>query len=133
MGEAVLPTARIRVDISPKVSIGPGKIALLKGIARTGSLSAAAREIGMSYRRGWVLIHSINESFRVDSVVFSTGGKAGGGAKLTPFGQKLIDAFTQLETASDRMARDCFAEITTKLSEPRTKAIMRRRISKSSA
>lgn len=133
MGKVVLLTARIRVDISPKVSIGPGKIALLKGIARTGSLSAAAREIGMSYRRGWVLIHSINESFRVDSVVFSTGGKAGGGAKLTQFGQKLIDAFTQLETASDRMVRDCFAEIRTKLSEPRTKAIVRRRISKSSA
>ena len=58
------PHAHIRLDFSGTCSVGPGKIGLLEGIARTGSLSAAARALGMSYRRGWLLLHSINDGFQ---------------------------------------------------------------------
>ena len=54
------PQAHVRIDFSETFSIGPGKIALLEGIVRTGSLSAAARMLGMSYRRAWLLLHSVN-------------------------------------------------------------------------
>ena len=58
------PQVRIRLDFSIDCSIGPGKIALLEGIERSGSLSAAARQLGMSYRRAWLLLHNTNAAFQ---------------------------------------------------------------------
>ena len=121
---------RLRIDLSTDVSIGPGKVALLEGIVRTGSLSAAARELGMSYRRGWLLVHSVNESFRLPVVRFSTGGKDGGGTELTPFGRKLIEAYRKLEASADRLARECFAGIARELTEPEADVIARRPVRK---
>lgn len=123
---------RLRVDLSPDVSIGPGKIALLEGIARTGSLSAAARDLGMSYRRGWLLVHSVNEAFRPPVVQFSTGGRHGGGAKLTAFGRTLIHAFRALETATDRLAHDDFGKLLRELSKSGGREIDRRAVRKKS-
>lgn len=105
------PQARIRLDFSAGCSIGPGKIALLEAVARTGSLSAAARSVGMSYRRAWLLLHSVNESFAEPSVALSVGGKAGGGAKLTPFGTRLIAAYRAFEKAVDTLAARSFADV----------------------
>ncbi len=87
------PTIRFRVDFARPCSVGPGKIALLEGIHRTGSLSQAARELGMSYRRAWQLLGSLNASFRVPVVRTVRGGQGGGGARLTTFGQELIDSY----------------------------------------
>jgi molybdate transport system regulatory protein len=100
-----------RVDFGNASAIGPGKIALLETIARTGSLSQAARELGMSYRRGWLLLDSLNNSFRHPVAELSKGGKGGGGAILTPFGKALVAAYRKLEAGFQRRARATFAPI----------------------
>lgn len=90
--------------------IGRGKIALLEAINRCGSISAAAREQGMSYRRAWMLIDQINSLFDRALVTTAAGGTHGGGAVLTAFGHDLIAAYRQLEADVDTMAASRFAE-----------------------
>ena len=102
---------RFRVDLGKACSVGPGKIALLEAIARTGSLSQAARELGMSYRRGWLLLDSLNSSFRRLVVALSKGGRGGGGAILTPFGKSLVAAYRELEAGLLARARSALAGI----------------------
>jgi len=105
------PVVRFRVDFDAAHSIGPGKIELLEHIRETGSLSQAGREIGMSYRRAWLLLDSMNTSFREPVVATSIGGKAGGGATLTMFGQALVDAYRELEHEFNGIAAKQFAAI----------------------
>src|SRR5262249_50642585 len=76
----------MRLDLTSGHRIGPGKIALLEAIRSTGSISAAARRLGMSYRRAWLLVEEINGALRKPAVASSTGGRQGGGAALTPMG-----------------------------------------------
>lgn len=95
---------RIRVDFDSGASIGPGKIALLEQISVHGSLSQAARVLGLSYRRAWLLLDDINHSFAEPAVVTATGGRHGGGAQLTAFGQELIARYRQLEQVTERQA-----------------------------
>jgi molybdate transport system regulatory protein len=104
----IKPQAHVRVDFSEGCSIGPGKIALLEGISRTGSLSAAARALGMSYRRGWLLLHSVNDAFNEPAVELSIGGRDGGGARLTDFGTQLIASYRAFESAVDALAVKSF-------------------------
>jgi molybdate transport system regulatory protein len=99
------PKLRIRVDLSPECSIGPGKVTLLEAIGREGSLSVAARSIDMSYRRAWNLLDDLNRSFAEPVVSTSTGGLQGGGAHLTDFGRELVKAFRALERAALPLAR----------------------------
>ena len=106
---------RFRVDLSPTCALGPGKVALLEGIARSGSLSQAARDLKMSYRRAWLLLESLNTSFRRPLVITATGGKGGGGAAVTSFGNELITAYRALESDIEQRARvhfDAFARQT---------------------
>ena len=103
------PHAHIRLDFSGTCSIGPGKIGLLEGIERTGSLSAAARALGMSYRRAWLLLHATNEGFQDAVVELSVGGKDGGGTRLTQFGKQLIADYRAFEAAVDALAVKSFA------------------------
>jgi molybdate transport system regulatory protein len=91
------PIIRFRVDFDSARSIGPGKIELLEHIRETGSLSQAGREIGMSYRRAWLLLDSLNASFKEPVAATSIGGKSGGGAVLTAFGESVIDVYRSLE------------------------------------
>jgi molybdate transport system regulatory protein len=105
------PQTRVRVDFSSDCSIGPGKIALLEGIERSGSLSAAARQLGMSYRRAWLLLHNTNEAFQEPVVELAVGGKDGGGARLTDFGQKLVADFRAFEEEVERLAVERFTEL----------------------
>lgn len=77
--------------------MGPGKARLVKLIADTGSISAAAREMGMSYRRAWQLVEALNKSFNEPVVVTATGGKRGGGATVTAFGRRLVVHFHGME------------------------------------
>ena len=105
------PQAHIRIDFSEQCSIGPGKVALLEGIARTGSLSAAARALGMSYRRAWLLLHSINDAFHEPVVQLSVGGRDGGGALLTSFGTGLVAAYRDFESTVDGLAVKAFASM----------------------
>jgi molybdate transport system regulatory protein len=105
------PHAHIRLDFSGTCSIGPGKIGLLEGIERTGSLSAAARALGMSYRRAWLLLHATNEGFENPVVELSVGGKDGGGTRLTEFGRQLIADYREFEAAVDALAVKSFAAL----------------------
>lgn len=105
------PQAHIRIDFSGTCSIGPGKIGLLEGIERTGSLSAAARALGMSYRRAWLLLHSTNEGFSEPVVELSVGGKDGGGTRLTAFGKQLIADYRRFDAQVDELAARIFANV----------------------
>jgi molybdate transport system regulatory protein len=91
------PVVRFRIDFAEHSSLGPGKIRLLEAIRDSGSLSQAARDIGMSYRRAWLLVESLRQSFREPVTVASTGGKDGGGMLITEFGDALIKSYRQLE------------------------------------
>jgi molybdate transport system regulatory protein len=105
------PQVHIRIDFSGTCSIGPGKIGLLEGIERTGSLSAAARSLGMSYRRAWLLLHSTNEGFTEPVVELSVGGKDGGGTRLTDFGRQLVADYRRFDAAVDLLAAKTFGDV----------------------
>jgi molybdate transport system regulatory protein len=100
-------TVRFRIDLGKDRALGPGKIALLEQIGASGSLSQAARDLGMSYRRAWELLESLNQSFQQRVVATSTGGRGGGGAALTPFGRALVACYRRFEVAIQaRASRD---------------------------
>lgn len=101
---------RLRIDLAPGAAIGPGKIELLEAIDATGSLSEAARRLGMSYRRAWVLLDSLNKSFAGPLATASVGGRGGGGVTVTPLGAELVRRFRRLEATVDRLAGEQFAE-----------------------
>jgi molybdate transport system regulatory protein len=87
----------IRIDFAGNRRVGPGKIRLLELIDETGSISAAGRAMAMSYRRAWLLVESMNTSFRRPAVEAQSGGRRGGGARLTPFGRELIARYRTME------------------------------------
>lgn len=96
------PRLRLRVDLAPGVSFGPGKAALLEGIAATGSIAAAGRRLNMSYKRAWQLVERLNRDFAGPLVSASRGGSHGGGASLTPLGIELIQAYRDLVAQTTR-------------------------------
>jgi len=87
----------IRIDLSDTAGLGPGKIRLLEHVAETGSISAAGRAMNMSYRRAWLLIDELNHLFKEPVATTAHGGKAGGGARLTAFGQHLVRRYREME------------------------------------
>jgi molybdate transport system regulatory protein len=92
------PRLSIRIDLASGARIGPGKVALLEAIQSTGSISAGARSLGMSYRRAWMLVEEINHALREPAVTAETGGRSGGGAALTPVGKRVVDLYRSIET-----------------------------------
>jgi molybdate transport system regulatory protein len=90
--------ARLRIVLEPDVAIGPGKADLLEGIRETGSIAAAGRRLGMSYKRAWYLVETMNRCFRRPLVEASKGGRAGGGAKLTALGEEVLARYRRMET-----------------------------------
>lgn len=123
------PVIRLRIDFAPGRALGPGKVGLLAAIAGTGSLSAAAAEVGMSYKRAWVLLQSVNELFDEPLAVMSKGGRGGGGgATVTPRGHEVIAAFRTAERKSSLAAERAFdGLIATASCTPRTAVIRRLR------
>jgi len=91
------PVVRFRIDFAEHSSVGPGKIALLKAIQVSGSLSQAARNLDISYRHAWLLINDLNSSFREPATVTITGGKGGRSVRVTAFGEILIKNYGELE------------------------------------
>lgn len=88
-------------------AMGPGKAELIERIAQTGSISAAARDMRMSYRRAWQLVEALNASYREPVVQTAVGGQRGGGASVTPFGRRLTEQFRAMEDkASGAIAAD---------------------------
>jgi molybdate transport system regulatory protein len=94
------PSLTIRVNLGEYGSLGPGKIALLEHISRHGSITSAGREMGMSYRRAWLLVDEINRIFRQPLVETQMGGSGGGGARLTKLGRDVVSRYRAIEGAA---------------------------------
>jgi molybdate transport system regulatory protein len=116
------PRVTIRLDFDKSNSIGPGKIALLERMQDSGSLSQAARELGMSYRRGWQLLASLNRSFNEPLVETAVGGTGGGGSTLTPLGRAMIHAYRAFEQQANRRAERQFRRFVLALSPNRSRS-----------
>jgi molybdate transport system regulatory protein len=105
---------RVRILIGEATALGPGKVDLLDHIARTGSISAAARAMGMSYRRAWLLVDTMNRCFHGNLIETATGGPGGGGAHITPLGREVLKRYRAMEAkaqASVRAEIDSFAKL----------------------
>lgn len=102
---------RLRVLYGSAVAIGPGKADLLDAIARTGSISAGARTLGMSYRRAWLLVDTMNRCFREPVVAAAKGGSHGGGARITPFGADVLACYRALESQAAAALGALLAEV----------------------
>lgn len=87
----------LRIDFSPSGALGPGKIRLLELIDETGSISAAGRAMDMSYRRAWLLVDELNHLFTEPVATTLLGGRAGGGAVLTPLGKRIVQHYRNME------------------------------------
>jgi molybdate transport system regulatory protein len=88
---------QIRIMFRKAIAMGPGKADLLRAIGETGSISAAARRMEMSYRRAWLLVDTMNQAFKAPVVVTLTGGKSGGGAAVTDFGKEVLKRYQAME------------------------------------
>ena len=121
-----IPAIRFRVDFGRRQAVGPGKIALLERIGQTGSLSQAARDLHMSYRRAWLLLESLNASFREPVALSSRGGRGGGGVRLTVFGRQLIRVYREFEVQTQTRAARAFRPIAGKARAARGSAPVRR-------
>ena len=93
---------RLRVTRGADIALGPGKIDLLEAIAEAGSITAAARSLGMSYRRAWLLVDTMNRCFRAPVVDAAKGGKRGGGTRLTPAGIEAVRRYRRIEQRAER-------------------------------
>ena len=100
-----------------EIAIGPGKADLLEAIAASGSISESARRLGMSYRRAWLLVDTMNRCFREPVVASAAGGSGGGGAQVTVFGRKVLATYRKLETTVERALDRPLAELTDLLSD----------------
>ena len=110
----------LRIDFDGSRAVGPGKIRLLELVDSTGSISAAGRAMGMSYRRAWMLVDALNQTFRLPVVQTRGGGVGGGGADLTPFGASLVANYRAMEQETrDTLARR-LAELESALAPPST-------------
>ena len=103
---------RLCIQRDEDIAIGPGKVALLEAIAETGSISAAARELGMSYRRAWLLIDQLNQALQQPAVLTATGGAHGGGASLTPVGEEVVRRYRAIESTARLAAAADIAALT---------------------
>ncbi|MFW1784006.1 winged helix-turn-helix domain-containing protein [Acinetobacter nosocomialis] len=98
---------QIRILLEQNIAFGPGKADLLEAIARTGSISQAAKSMNMSYRRAWQLVDTMNQCFETALVETQTGGTHGGGAAVTALGHKVLEHYRQMEiNARQALERD---------------------------
>lgn len=123
---------RFRVDLSPLCSIGPGKIDLLEAIARTGKLTHAARELGMSYAYAWLILNDLNRSLSEPATRATMGGAQRGGVTLTAFGQRIVRSYrsaaqaieSAVKAELDPIAKKALAQV------PRSHTVGRKRLSR---
>jgi len=95
------PSVRLRVVLAPGVGIDPGKADLLAGVHETGSIAAAGRQIGMSYKRAWLLVAALNSHFPKPLIEASKGGRSGGGARLTALGAEVLACYREMEQTTE--------------------------------
>lgn len=107
---------KIHLPYGEVSAIGPGKADLLEAIDRSGSISAAARAMGMSYKRAWDLVDTMNHSFREPLIATATGGSHGGGAQVTEFGYEILRRYRDMEVKANQAVAAEIAELITLLS-----------------
>ncbi len=101
------PTLFLRIKFGSRAHLGPGKIELMELIEKLGSISAAGKAMGMSYRRAWLIIDGLNALFAEAVVVKQTGGSGGGGAVLTDLGRNIVRRYRRIErSAVEQSAAD---------------------------
>ena len=115
------PGLTLRVLGADSAVIGPGKAQLITLIDSTGSISAAARQLDMSYRRAWQLVEALNSSFTEAVVLTAIGGKRGGGAQVTAFGKALVTQFRAMEDKASAAIAEDLARFREHLREPAPK------------
>jgi len=108
---------KIRFHTNNSVALGPGKADLLEAIIVHGSISAAGRAMGMSYKRAWDLVNAMNNGFKQPLVVTSKGGSHGGGTTLTEFGQEILKQYRDIESKAQASIEQDVNRITALLSE----------------
>jgi molybdate transport system regulatory protein len=106
-GTAQALRPQLRISFKKSIAMGPGKADLLDAIEETGSISAAARQLGMSYRRAWLLVDTMNACFQSPLVETLTGGQHGGGAQVTELGREVVQRYRAMEKkAAASVARE---------------------------
>jgi molybdate transport system regulatory protein len=103
---AITNSIRIRITADDTIAFGPGKASLLQAIARTGSISGAAREMGMSYRRAWLLVEQMNRCFKTPLVQTATGGIKGGGAHITEMALDVLQHYQAMQQQAAAATHD---------------------------
>ncbi len=99
-----------RLMLDDEIAFGPGKADLLIAIQSTGSISAAGKHLGMSYRRAWLLVDAMNRCFHQPLVETATGGNQGGGTRLTPLGSNVVERYQQLQNDIRALGEKHFPE-----------------------
>lgn len=107
--------ARLRLVLGPDIAIGPGKVDLLEQVQKTGSIAEAGRTLGMSYKRAWQLISTMNDAFKEPVVVTSRGGASKGGATLTAFGEDLLKRYRRIQAQTERAVAPDLQHLTAQL------------------
>ena len=114
----IYPRARLRIYFDAGTMLGPGKADLLEGIRDTGSIAAAGRRMGMSYKRAWTLVDTLNHAFRGPLVVSAAGGRAGGGASLTPAGFEVLACYRRMQANTEEVIAADLDRLTALLGSP---------------
>jgi molybdate transport system regulatory protein len=112
------PRVTLRIDFDADRAVGPGKIKLLELIEMHGSISAAGRQMEMSYRRAWLLVDSLQRSFRAPLVAPQRGGERGGGASLTEFGRAVVQHYRAVESAAQKAGAPHLEALSAALAAP---------------
>jgi molybdate transport system regulatory protein len=113
-----MPELKLKAQVmrDGEIALGPGKADLLEAIAAHGSISAAGRAMGLSYRRAWLMVDTMNRCFQAPLVATHIGGR--GGARLTDEGLSALAAYRRLQAALDRAARPLAADLLGRLKPP---------------
>ena len=111
MAAAPILKFRIRITKGDDIAVGPGKVALLEAIIDSGSITAAAKQLGMSYRRAWLLVDTMNHVFASPVVETAKGGPLGGKTVVTALGEEVIRRYRTIETIAGASARGEIASL----------------------
>jgi molybdate transport system regulatory protein len=117
---------RLRIVLGDDIAVGPGKVDLLEAIGDAGSITAAARTLGMSYRRAWLLVDTMNRCFETPVVTAVAGGASGGGARLTPTGAEVVRRYRRMEAKAATAGADDLAALAALLRKPPPPSRVRR-------
>lgn len=127
------PPLKLRIKLCSFAALGPGKVDLLEAIERCGSITRAAKDQGMSYRRAWLMVDEMNRAFAEPVIDTAHGGSTGGGARLTATGKAIIDIYRRVQAKAESAIDQELDEIAALLAaEPKPPAdhVVRRKCDK---